>query len=67
MKIWMILISNTTLVFEILAENTIKAVSVPNLRLLILVEILCSEKFEGADVKYHITGAFSSSSPKIPK
>ena len=53
--------------FEILAENTIKAVSVPNLRLLCLVEISCLEKFEGADVKYHITGAFSSSSPKIPK
>ena len=29
------LISNTTLVFEILAENTIKAVSVPNLRIVI--------------------------------
>ena len=30
-------------------------------------EILCLEKFEGADVKYHSTVVFSSSSPKIPK
>ena len=30
-------------------------------------EILCFEKFEGADVKYNCTVAFLSSNPKIPK
>ena len=29
-------------------------------------EILCSEKFESADVKYHSTVVFPSTSPKIP-
>ena len=39
---------------------------VPNLRGLFLVETLCLEKNEGADIKYHSTVAFSSSTPKIP-
>ena len=30
-------------------------------------EILCLEKFEGADVKHHSTVVFPSSSPKMPK
>ena len=62
-----ILISNTTLNLEILAKNTIKAVLVPNLRDLFLVEISCLEKFKVADVKHHIIVAFSSFSPKVPK
>ena len=55
------LITNTKLDFWISSPKyPIKTILVPNLRIFIFV-------FEGADVKYHSTVAFLSSSPQIPK
>ena len=57
------LISTTLVLWNSSPKYPIKAILVPNLRIFIFRQILCLEKFKGADVKCHSGIAFSSSYP----